>query len=208
MKKVCVMGKGDLCVFVCDYLNSSLNHELVSVVPVLPEPRWTGSIKNWCKDHYIPTVDSGNYKDMNPESVDLIISVFYDKIFSGDYIANCKKIINIHNAPLPKYRGVSPINWALKNRERKHGVTIHEILPGIDDGPIISQIDYSIHHEIEEVEDVYKKALKYAEILFVDTIEKLDTIVPVSQNDNDSCYYSQEDNESLENRKNFRREIS
>jgi methionyl-tRNA formyltransferase len=208
MKKVCVMGKGDLCIFVCDYLNSSMSHELVSVVPVFPEPTWTGSIKNWCKDHYIPTVDSGDYKDMNPESVDLIISVFYDKIFSADYIANCKKIINIHNAPLPKYRGVSPINWALKNKEKKHGVTIHEILPGIDDGPIISQLDYSIYHEIEEVEDVYKKALKYAEILFADTIEKIDDIDPISQNDNDSCYYSNEDNESLGNRRNFRRDIS
>ena len=42
-----------------------------------------------------------------------------------NFIDSCKNIINLHNSPLPKYRGVRPINWALKNGEHSHGVTIH-----------------------------------------------------------------------------------
>ena len=53
------------------------------------------------------------------------------------------------------------INWALKDGCNEHGVTIHEVTSGVDNGPIISQIKYSIYPEFEEVIDVYKKSLKF-----------------------------------------------
>ena len=71
----------------------------------------------------------------------LAFSVFYDRIIHEPFIGRCDRILNLHNSPLPKYRGVSPINWALKNGEEKHGVTIHEITPRIDDGPVLAQVE-------------------------------------------------------------------
>ena len=37
-------------------------------------------------------------------------------------------------------RGCNPIQWAIINGENKIGVTMHEITSGIDEGPIIDQI--------------------------------------------------------------------
>jgi methionyl-tRNA formyltransferase len=45
--------------------------------------------------------------------------------------------LNLHFGPLPRYRGVAPIAWAIINGERSTGVTIHHIDPGIDSGDIV-----------------------------------------------------------------------
>ena len=111
----------------------------------------------------------------------------------------------MHNSPLPKYRGVSPINWALKNKETEHGVTIHEITPGIDDGPIIGQIKYSIYPDIDEVRDVYNRAMKYGYILFEQTAPMFDKIEPRFQDDSKSIYYDSTKNKFLGDRRYFTR---
>ena len=96
------------------------------------------------------------------------------KFIKQDFIDRCGDVINLHNSPLPKYRGVRPINWALKNNEETHGVTVHRVTKGIDDGPILGQVVYPIYPEIEEVEDVYNKALDYGWLLFKDVMTKYD----------------------------------
>lgn len=205
------MGKGDLCIKICKWLQKHPLYNITNIVPVTPEPIWTGSIKNWAKDNEIPFVNSGNYRDISEKEIqqaDLVVSIFYDKIIKKDFIDKCKKIINLHNAPLPKYRGVSPINWALKNKEQEHGVTIHEISPGIDDGKIISQIKYSIYPEFDEVKDVLQRSVIYGYSLFVNTIPLLDNITPKEQEESDSSYYSSQDNKYLQERRNFTKKES
>lgn len=202
---IVVFGKGKLAIDVCQYLLK--RDELTHVVPVTPEPSWTDSLIDWCIDNDIPYTDSGDYRDLSL-SVDLGISVFYDKIFKEPFINSCGKIINIHNGPLPKYRGMSPINWALKNEEEEHGITIHEIHPGIDDGDIISQLKYSIYPEIDEVIDVYNRSLEYGKVLFENTYPMLYNINPRKQIESESLYYDSSHNRLLGDRKNFTKEQS
>lgn len=45
--------------------------------------------------------------------------------------------LNIHASLLPKYRGSSPIQWAVINGEEKTGVTIQQMNEGIDTGDIL-----------------------------------------------------------------------
>ena len=137
------------------------------------------------------------------------MSIFYGKIIKQDFIDKCTDIINLHNAPLPKYRGVRPINWALKNNETYHGVTIHKIHKGIDDGDILGSVTYPIYPEIEEVEDVYNKALDYGFILFKDVMSKIDycadNATPQSTIKQEPSYYSNKQNSLLQERSDFRR---
>jgi methionyl-tRNA formyltransferase len=63
-----------------------------------------------------------------------------------------------------------------------HGRAIHEITPGIDDGPIVSQLTYSIYPETDEIRDVYTRTLAYAWTLFEQTIPMLDRIDAGTQN--------------------------
>lgn len=210
MTKVVLLGKGDLSIRIADWFLHSEEYTLVEVVPVIPEPSWTGSLATWARNNGVQVVDSGHYRDLlqlqeNDGKIDLAISVFYDKIIREWFIQRCGRIINLHNGPLPRYRGVSPINWALKNGESEHGVTIHMITPGIDDGPIISQVKYSIYPEIDEVIDVYRRSMEYGWTLFRETVPLLDRIQPREQEHTMASYYSKLDNPRLGERAGFRR---
>jgi methionyl-tRNA formyltransferase len=213
MQTVVVMGKGDLAIKVANWFLRSQKYEVIAIVPVVPEPTWTRSLATWARANGLPVIESGHYKDLPTISrvdkgIDLAVSVFYDKIIRAWFIEKCRRIINLHNGPLPKYRGVSPINWALKNEEYEHGVTIHEITPGIDDGPIIGQLKYSIYPEFDEVVDVYRRSLAYGWALFEQTIPLLDRINPRQQGRENVSYYSKLDNPRLGDRRNFERRIA
>ena len=71
---------------------------------------------------------------------DLFISVASPIIFKEKLI-NIPKLdtINIHNAPLPKYRGMLPNFWQLYHDEKQAGMTIHRIDTGIDTGDMLMQ---------------------------------------------------------------------
>jgi len=202
--KVVLLGKGELAIKAAEWFKN--NHQLVSIVPDLPEPTWTDSLSKWAKENNIPIVESGKYEDLSGVNFDLCMSIFYGRIIKKSFIDSCKSIINLHNAPLPKYRGVRPINWALKNKETEHGVTIHKIAEGIDNGDILGKITFPIYPEIEEVEDVYKKSLEYGWLLFKDVMTKYDFCLENAKTqDNDYSYYSNKDISRLGDRSDFRR---
>ena len=209
-KNVVVLGKGPLALNIANWFFKDTGYELRAIVPVIPEPEWTESISEWAKSRNINTIDSGHYKNIfdlkNSEwNIDLAVSCMYDKIFNEWFINKCKKIINIHNSPLPKYRGVSSIQWAFKNEESLHGITIHEVVKSVDTGPVIAQLVYSIYPYIDEVQDVYDRANEYGWVLFKQTIPLLDKIIPIPQDESSSTYYNKHDIEKLGDRKFLRR---
>lgn len=212
-KKTIVMGKGSLAIRIAEWFYESDEYELVQIIPVIPEPSWTDSFIEWADKKGISIVTSGHYKDVSlleneGEKIDLVFSVFYDKIIKKWFIDKCDKILNLHNGPLPRYRGVSPINWALKNNEIKHGVTIHEINEGVDEGAIYAQVDYSIYPEFDEVIDVYKRALEYGWVLFHQTMPILDKIVPRPQDNKLALCYDSKKNDLLQERRGFTKQQS
>lgn len=210
MKRVIVLGKGDLAIRVSEWLLDDPAHDLRCVVPVVPEPTWAASLRDWALRHNVPIVASGRYQDVDGAMgdgavFDLGVSVFYDKIIRQWFIDRCSRILNIHNSPLPRYRGVSPINWALRNGESEHGVTIHELEAGIDTGAVVAQVRYSIYPEFDEVVDVYRRSLEHAWTLFRHTMPLLDRIVAIPQDDALATYYSRDMDSQLGERRSFTR---
>ena len=203
MANVVLMGKGEVCVHAAQYFLE--REHLACVVPVIPEPQWCPSLIQWAARNNIPVVQSGHHNDVSDSiRIDLAMSIFYERIIGTEFLGRCKQIVNLHNSPLPRYRGVRPINWALKNNERSHGVTIHQITPGVDEGAIYGQITYPIYPDVEEVRDVYAKSIQYGKMLFTDVIPKIDTITPYPQEG--SCsYYSKSDIGVLGNRDGWTR---
>ena len=205
---VIVMGKGTLAIRVADWFIHSPRHKLDQIVPAIPEPPWTNSFSTWADQEGVPRVRSGRYEDIpgcdtEGWTVDLVVSVFYSRIIREWFIDRCTRIINIHNGLLPRYRGVSPINWGLKNGESKHGVTVHEITSGIDKGPIVAQIEYSLYPEFDEVIDVYRRALAYGWTLFEQTIPLLEKITPRPQDSSSATYHSHSQDYLLGERRGF-----
>lgn len=49
------------------------------------------------------------------------------------------RMINVHPALLPAYRGLHTHERALADGAKIHGCTVHFVVPGMDEGPIIAQ---------------------------------------------------------------------
>jgi methionyl-tRNA formyltransferase len=48
--------------------------------------------------------------------------------------------LNVHPSTLPKYRGPSPVLWAIRNGDPCMGLTVHRVTDRIDAGPILAQV--------------------------------------------------------------------
>jgi methionyl-tRNA formyltransferase len=71
---------------------------------------------------------------------DLCVSITANQIFKKQLLDIPKKgTLNLHTALLPKYRGLMPTFWALKNDESETGVSVFLMDEGIDSGPIVVQ---------------------------------------------------------------------
>jgi methionyl-tRNA formyltransferase len=53
-------------------------------------------------------------------------------------------LAGVHASLLPKYRGNSPLNWAILNGESQSGVSLFRMTPGLDDGPLYGQRTFPI----------------------------------------------------------------
>lgn len=82
---------------------------------------------------------------------DLLISILGNQIFKEELINLAPKgCLNLHTALLPKYRGLMPTFWVLKNNEKYTGVSVFFVDEGIDSGPILVQKEVEIKNRTQE----------------------------------------------------------
>lgn len=195
-----IFGRGKLVNFTIDYLIDN-NITSIYVIPESPEPVWMDSVIEHCKQKNVPIL---NFEDIfqYTSKKSIGISIYFSKIFKKEHIENFNLLVNLHNGPLPKYRGVNPVNWALKNNEKTHGVTLHHIDEGVDTGDIIDQEHFSIHKDLEVI-DVYNLCLQAGEKIIKRSILNVDKINPIKQDDKKATVYTKHDFEKLGNRKFF-----
>jgi methionyl-tRNA formyltransferase len=80
--------------------------------------------------------------------------------------------INVHYAPLPRYRGPNPTQWAIINGEGETAVTLHRMTAEIDAGPIVAQRRVPIRFE-DTWTDVNERLDEAAESLLADQLPHL-----------------------------------
>lgn len=116
------------------------------------------SVKDLMKEKKINIIElkkSINSKDsldiLKQLKPDLLISIAGNEIFKEDLINLAPKgCLNLHTAMLPKYRGLMPTFWALKNKEKHIGVSVFFVDEGIDSGPIIFQEKVEVLDKTQE----------------------------------------------------------
>jgi methionyl-tRNA formyltransferase len=99
--------------------------------------------------------------------------------------------INVHGAPLPKYRGLMPAFWALRNQEPQTAVTVHDLADKLDNGQILVQKPVEITSDETWDSLVKKTKLAGAEAL-IDAIEQIraGTVQRRPNRDEDATYFS------------------
>ncbi len=129
--------------------------------------------------------DAAFIKEIENLQPDILICAQYPKIFKRNLIqVPSLGCINLHFAPLPKYRGCFPIAWAIINGENEFGVTMHFIDPGVDSGDIIAQEFFSIK-DSDSGRDLYDRCTKKGLGLFKKTFPLVKSgKMPRSKQDN------------------------
>ncbi len=86
---------------------------------------------------------------------DCVVVSSYNRILGREILKICR-FINVHYAPLPRYRGRACVNWAIINGERCTAITIHELAPDLDAGNVLFQRLIPIG-ESDTVTAIYKR---------------------------------------------------
>ncbi len=122
---------------------------VAKALAVLPRGRSASrfySIAQLAKAYGIPCERVANPNDaeftqaLQERSPDLLISVACPYILKDNVLVIPPRgCINIHHAPLPRYKGMMPTFWQLYHGEPQLGVTIHYMAAKVDEGDALLQ---------------------------------------------------------------------
>ncbi len=185
--------------FAIPTLSSLINNSIIPILVITQPDKKRGRgqrlsispIKEFCLNHNITVFQPQNINE--EESIkkimiynpDLILTVAYGKIVSQKILDIPKfGCINLHPSLLPKYRGPSPINWALFNGEKETGNTIFFMTKKMDAGDIIYQSKVRIMPE-DNYGSLSKKLSEKGADDVVKTLSLIDDGLanPISQDD-------------------------
>lgn len=172
MKKVIFFSSDDIAAAVYD--NLLKKYQVVAhVIQFLVKP--DSEILKLSLQNKIPVIQSSKISvdDLQKYTADIAVIFSFGQIISQAVIDSFPYgIINIHPSLLPKYRGSSPIQYALLNNEKITGVSIIKMIYKLDAGPILSQSKIII-----DSDDNYQTlATKVSQVAAVDVIFSLDKI--------------------------------
>lgn len=104
------------------------------------------SIAQACAAYGVPFGRIGNpnaaefLRELGERRPDLIVSVACPYILKAKLLGTPPLgCINIHHAPLPRYKGMMPTFWQLYHGEKSVGLTIHYMVEKVDEGQALLQ---------------------------------------------------------------------
>lgn len=154
--KIVYLGTPDFAVEPLKAIYESGKHDILAVVTNPDKPVGRKRILTECPVKKFASkcgLSVLNYDKIKVEGVedlrslqpDIMVTCAFGQILSQEILDIPKYgVINIHASLLPKYRGASPIHYAIKNGETVTGITIMKTDIGIDTGDIILQKSVSI----------------------------------------------------------------
>lgn len=105
--------------------------------------------------------------------VEYIVVVAYGRILPPEVLAvppgGC---INVHASLLPRWRGASPIQWAIVNGDTETGITTMLMDEGLDTGPMLLQRTVPIGQE-ESAADLHDRLAQVGGEVLCETLERL-----------------------------------
>ncbi len=200
---VIFMGTPDFAVGTLNALIDA-GHEVVLVVTQPDKPKGRGKnlqyppVKECALSHGIEVFQPQRVRE--PENVsrlqryeaDIIVVAAFGQILPEEILNmpgyGC---INVHASLLPKYRGASPIQWAVINGDSVTGVTIQRMDKGIDTGDIIAKREVPIAPD-ETGGSLFDKLSEVGAKLCVEAVEMIGqgTAVYTPQNHKEATHTS------------------
>jgi methionyl-tRNA formyltransferase len=199
--KIVFMGTPDFSVpALCALVEAG--HEVLAVVTQPDKPKGRGKevlmppVKEKALEYEIPVYQP--VKARNPEFVKILADLKPDVMVVAAFGQLLPKSIldipqygcvNIHASLLPKYRGASPIQYAVINGEEVSGITTMMMAEALDTGDMLDQETVTLDPK-ETGGSLQDKLSLIGGKLIVKTLKKLEdgTAVLKQQNEAEFCY--------------------
>ena len=143
------------------------------------ETRWFGSVADTAADYGIATITP---PDPNAAEIvarvagcrpDFLFSFYYRAMLKAPLLALPPRgALNMHGSLLPRFRGRSPVNWAIIHGETETGATLHYMTEKPDDGDIVAQASVPILPD-DTAREVFDKVTVAAEMSLHDALPSL-----------------------------------
>ncbi len=177
-------------------------HKVVHTYTKFPQPAGRGKkiipspLQGFLEKKKLPYSMTNNFKTKSEveklESLkpDLVI-VFSYGVILPQIVLDIPRwgCINIHASLLPKWRGASPVQYALLNNEKETGYSVMIMNKGIDEGKVLCKKVIKITNNDNTI-SLLKKITNLAGQNISTVIDKYvsGSIKPVSQNHNEASY--------------------
>lgn len=141
----CVSGNGSL------FRAAAVQAPKLGIIPVIVVAEHTASVEldGFCKTHQISLVRLGQMdrelfnKEVTRHCIEAeldLLCLTFDKLVPAELVSHYRgRIINVHPALLPAFKGMKALEQALKANVGFVGATIHDVDEQMDNGAIIAQ---------------------------------------------------------------------
>jgi phosphoribosylglycinamide formyltransferase-1 len=180
---ILISGRGSNMVSILDAINAGeLSANVVAVISNRPN---AAGIKVAQQAH-IPTVvidhksydsrelfDQAMAMEIDKHSPDLVVLAGFMRILTTEFVEHFRgRLINIHPALLPKFKGLNTHQRAIDAGEKEHGASVHMVTPELDDGPVVLQARVPVL-ENDTAETLAARVLEQEHKLYPAAIKKL-----------------------------------
>lgn len=126
---------------------------------------------------------------LNPDII--LVGSWGERISKDIYSIPKIASINAHPSLLPKYRGPNPYFWVIRNQEQTTGVSFHLLDGDYDTGAILAQEEIKIYPS-DTGKTLKERTVLTARGVVCELLKDLseDIIIPLTQADHKSSYYS------------------
>lgn len=182
--KVIFLGTPEFAVNILKGIVES-HHKVVAVVCQPSKPTGRGNkiqdppVKTYADLNNIPVyqfnkISKEGVDVLRSLNADIMVTAAYGQILSKEVLEITPKgVINVHGSLLPKYRGSSPIQWAILNGEKETGITIMKTDVGIDDGDMLMS-ESCLIDENETDLTLFNKLAEIGKVLIVKSLDLIE----------------------------------
>lgn len=199
--RVVFMGTPDFSVPTLEALVQA-GHDVTAVVTQPDKPKGRGKavlmtpVKEKALEYGIQVYQPVKVRDqefvqvlrqMNP---DIIVVTAFGQILSVEILKIPRYgCVNVHASLLPKYRGASPIQYAVIEGEKETGITTMMMAEGLDTGDMLDQAVIQLDQK-ETGGSLHDKLGNLGGELIIGTLKKLEdgTAIRTPQREEEACY--------------------
>jgi methionyl-tRNA formyltransferase len=170
--RVVFCGEKPLALQCLKFLLSRPGVEIASVCTRRRSPVWWGEqvLLNFCEEEGLPIRRRDDLKNLE---YDYLISVLYPFVIEETHIKRAKKLaLNLHEAPLPRWRGCNGYTHAILSGDTHYGTILHRMDPKLDAGDLIAKETFPLHGN-ETAKELYTRTSRISYRLFRNWIPRV-----------------------------------